>query len=46
MLVKEGATEEIAGSNPASDAKITQEEVISHMYYDYEEQRNSIISCI
>ena len=34
MLVKEGATEEIAGSNPASDVKIIQEEVISHMYYD------------
>ena len=41
MLVKEGATEEIVGSNPTSGTKITQEEVISHMYYDYEEQRNS-----
>ena len=30
MLVKEGATEEIAGSSPASDVKIIQEEVISH----------------
>ena len=41
MLVKEGATEEIVGSNPTSGTKIIQEEVIPHMYYDYEERRNS-----
>ena len=38
---KEGATEEIVGSNPTSGSKIIQEEVIPHMYYDYEERRNS-----